>query len=133
GPIAGFEYAMESRDVFDSIHKCGRFLHEAYEEGTIVLTNENGPWYVEWYGLLHLNVSSISVDSLNSATNITELVLDTIAERHVQVIVVFERLSYSLLDTYSLLHSNGYLELIRSYSEVGGWRSIIYETDMSIR
>ena len=133
GPISGFEYAMESREVFDSIQKCGKFLHNTYADGTTVLTNENGPWYVEWFGELHLDVSSISYNEIQGSTNISQLILDTIDSKNIQIIVVFERLSFSFTETYSLLYELGYLKLIRSYDEVGGWKSIVYETVESIR
>ena len=132
GPVAGYEYAMETRESLDSIQKCGCFLQYAYPEGTNILTNENGPWYIDWYGGLRYNVSSISVDILSTQSNMTDLVLRIIAERHIQVVVVFERLGYSLSDTYAYLHTLGYLKLIRSYDEAKGWKSIIYETAESV-
>jgi 4-amino-4-deoxy-L-arabinose transferase-like glycosyltransferase len=127
GPLAALDLAMETRETYDSIMKCGEFLQQSYPVGTNVLTNENGPWYIEWFSKLRLNATNFNLELLDNIGNHTELVIDTIHLREVEVIVIFSRLDYPLSDVYKTLELRGVIRFVRSYTELRGYGSLIYE------
>ncbi len=131
GPAAAFEFSMETRETYDSMMKCGYFLESTFSEKLNVLTNENGPWYIEWFSRHELNVSSIPLHVIEETTNLTSLVVNMILDNNIHLVIVFERLSYSLTEIYLMLHELGYLTLIRDYHEQNGWNTLIYEVNSS--
>ena len=127
GPLAAYDFAMETRETYDSMMKCGEFLEASFPEGVNALTNENGPWYVHWFSRWNVSASSIPLSIVEESDNTTQLVLDVIKLRRITVVIVFERLSYPLVEVYERLCDAGLLKLVRDYNEYHNWRTIIYE------